>query len=307
MQVYLPIAEMSVNIFLVLGIGIVVGWLSGLFGVGGGFLMTPLLMFLGVSPAVAVGTGANQIVASSVAGVMAHWRRGNVDVRMGMVLLVGGLVGSGIGVFLFRWLRSVGHIDLAIALCYVVFLGTIGSLMLGESLLATWRARRPGHVPRDAVQEESGHWADRLPLKMTFHRSRLYISVIPPFLVGVLVGVLAAIMGVGGGFVAVPAMIYVLRMPTQVVIGTSLFQVIFVSANTAFLQALLNQTVDVMLALTLLVGAVTGAQFGARFGSRIKAEQMRILLALLVLAVCIRLAFDLMVEPEELFILGGGG
>lgn len=306
MQVYLPIAEMSVNIFLVLGIGIVVGWLSGLFGVGGGFLMTPLLMFLGVPPAVAVGTGANQIVASSVAGVMTHWRRGNVDVRMGMVLLLGGMAGSGVGVLLFRWLRSLGHIDLAIALCYVLFLGTIGLLMLGESLVATWRSRRPGHGIHDAGQDNSRHWADRLPLKMTFQRSGLRISALLPFGIGALVGILAAIMGVGGGFVAVPAMIYLLRMPTQVVIGTSLFQVIFVSANTAFLQAWLNQTVDVMLTLTLLVGAVTGAQFGARFGSRIKAEQMRVLLALLVLSVCIRLAFDLMVEPRDLFILGRG-
>lgn len=306
MQVYLPIAEMSVNIFLVLGIGIVVGWLSGLFGVGGGFLMTPLLMFLGVPPVVAVGTGANQIVASSVAGVMTHWRRGNVDVRMGMVLLLGGVAGSGVGVLLFRWLRSLGHIDLAIALCYVLFLGTIGLLMLGESLVATWRARRPGHSMHDADQANPRHWADQLPLKMTFQRSNLRISALLPFGIGALVGILAAIMGVGGGFIAVPAMIYLLRMPTQVVIGTSLFQVIFVSANTAFLQAWLNQTVDVMLTLTLLVGAVTGAQFGARFGSRIKAEQMRILLALLVLSVCIRLAFDLMVEPGELFVLGRG-
>ena len=301
MQIYLPIAEMSLNVFLLLGMGGAVGFLSGLFGVGGGFLMTPLLIFIGVPPAVAVGTEANQIVAASVSGVLAHWRRGNVDVKMGLVLLLGGFAGSTLGVMLFSFLRGVGQIDLVISLCYVVFLGTIGSLMLYESM-RTMRRRKTAPGQRMKLHQHT--WVHGLPLKMRFRRSKLYISALLPFAVGFLVGVLAAIMGVGGGFVMVPAMIYLLGMPTAVVIGTSLFQIIFVTANVTFLQAYANQTVDVVLALMLLTGAVIGAQFGARAGARLHGEELRGLLALMVLAVCGKLFFDLLVTPDDIYSLG---
>lgn len=301
MQIYLPIAEMSVNVFLLLGMGAGVGFLSGLFGVGGGFLMTPLLIFIGIPPAVAVGTEANQIVAASVSGVLAHWRRGNVDFKMGLVLLLGGLAGSTLGVMLFSFLRGVGQIDLVISLCYVIFLGIIGALMLFESA-RTMRRRKTAPGQRRKLHQHN--WVHGLPLKMRFRRSKLYISALMPFGVGFLVGVLAAIMGVGGGFVMVPAMIYLLGMPTTVVIGTSLFQIIFVTANVTFLQAYANQTVDVVLALMLLIGAVIGAQFGARAGAKLHGEELRGLLALMVLAVCGKLFFDLLVTPNDVYSIG---
>lgn len=307
MQIYLPIAEMSVNIFLILGMGGMVGFMSGLFGVGGGFLMTPLLMFLGVPPAVAVGTEANQIVASSVSGVLAHFRRNNVDVKMGLILMVGGFIGSTFGVWLFAFLRGLGQIDLAISLSYVVFLGIVGGLMFVESLQSLRKSSKAGEsgAPRKKLHQHT--WIHGLPFKMRFRRSGLYISAILPLLIGVFVGILAAIMGVGGGFVMVPAMIYLLGMPTQVVVGTSLFQIIFVTANTTMLQSVMNQTVDVVLALLLLLGGVIGAQFGARAGVKLKGEQLRVLLALMVLAVCGKLAFDLVLEPADLFSLGAKG
>jgi hypothetical protein len=301
MQIYLPIAEMSVNVFLLLGMGAGVGFLSGLFGVGGGFLMTPLLIFIGIPPAVAVGTEANQIVAASVSGVLAHWRRGNVDFKMGLVLLLGGLAGSTLGVMLFSFLRGVGQIDLVISLCYVIFLGTIGALMLYESA-RTMRRRKTAPGQRRKLHQHN--WVHGLPLKMRFRRSKLYISALMPLGIGFLVGVLAAIMGVGGGFVMVPAMIYLLGMPTAVVIGTSLFQIIFVTANVTFLQAYANQTVDVFLALMLLIGAVIGAQFGARAGAKLHGEELRGLLALMVLAVCGKLFFDLLVTPSDVYSIG---
>ncbi|MEQ8508048.1 MAG: sulfite exporter TauE/SafE family protein [Rhodospirillaceae bacterium] len=309
MQIYLPIAEMSVNVFLILGMGGVVGLLSGLFGVGGGFLMTPLLFFIGVPPAVAVGTEANQIVASSVSGVLAHWRRGNVDFRMGAVLTVGGFIGSGIGVALFSVLRGLGQIELVISLCYVIFLGVIGGLMFYESMNAIVRQRKaPAGRPASSARGPGRHtWIHGLPFKMRFRKSKLYISALLPLGIGFVVGILAAIMGVGGGFVMVPAMIYLLGMPTQVVIGTSLFQIIFVTANTTFLQATVNQTVDVVLALLLLIGGVIGAQIGARMGAKLRGEQLRVLLALIVLGVCLKLAFDLVVTPTEPFSFGGAG
>jgi len=303
MQIYLPIAEMSVNVFLLLVMGGGVGFLSGLFGVGGGFLMTPLLIFVGVPPAVAVGTEANQIVASSVSGVLAHWRRGNVDIKMGLVLLLGGLLGSTFGVGLFSFLREVGQIDLVIRLSFVVFLGIIGLLMLYESLRSMGR-RRAGQSARGKLHQHT--WVHGLPLKMRFRRSKLYISALLPLGVGFLVGVLAAVMGVGGGFVMVPAMIYLLGMPTSVVVGTSLFQIIFVTANVTFLQAYANQTVDVVLALLLLAGAVIGAQFGVKVGARLHGEQLRGILALMVLAVCAKLFFDLLAAPADLYSIGVG-
>jgi uncharacterized membrane protein YfcA len=260
--------------------------------------MTPLLIFMGVPPAVSVATSANQIVASSVSGVIAHWRRGNVDFKMGMVLLAGGFVGSSAGVALFTLLRRFGQIDLVINLSYVVFLGTIGLLMLNESVRAILRSRRPT-ARRSKLHQHN--WLHGLPLKMRFRRSKLYISALLPLGIGFFVGLLTALMGVGGGFVMVPAMIYLLGMPTGVVVGTSLFQIIFVTANVTFLQALNTQTVDVILAITLLIGAVIGAQFGTQLGARLRGEQLRSLLALVVLAVCAKLAVDLVVTPIDLY------
>jgi len=301
MNIYLPIAEISVNVFLLLGMGGAVGFLSGLFGVGGGFLMTPLLIFIGVTPAVAVATEANQIVASSVSGVLAHWRRGNVDFRMGFVLLVGGTLGSVFGVWLYGFLRGLGQLDLVIALCYVVFLGVVGGLMFLESARALFRRRRAGDVRRKLHQH---HWMHGLPFKIRFRKSKLYISALLPIAIGFLVGVLAAIMGVSGGFIMVPAMIYLLGMPTSVVVGTSLFQIIFVTATVTFLQASQNQTVDAVLALILLTGGVIGAQIGSRAGTRLRGEQLRVLLAVLVLAVCGKLAYDLVATPIDPFAIG---
>lgn len=300
MDIYLPIAEVSVNVFLILGMGGGVGFLSGLFGVGGGFLMTPLLMFIGIPPAVAVATEANQIVASSVSGVLAHWRRGNVDLKMGGVLLVGGVAGSSFGVWLFIFLRELGQIDLVIKLSYVVFLSIIGTLMLIESVKVMMVRKKKGTV----ATRRSHTWFHGLPLKMRFRKSKLYISALLPFLVGFVVGILAAIMGVGGGFVMVPAMIYLLGMPTSVVVGTSLFQIIFVTANVTILQSVSNQTVDVVLAMLLLVGGVIGAQIGARAGAKLQGEHLRGLLAIMVLSVCLKLTYDLVVTPTELFSLG---
>lgn len=302
MQVYLPIAEVSVNAFLLLGLGGMVGVLSGMFGVGGGFLMTPLLFFIGIPPTVAVATEANQIVASSFSGLLAHLRRKTVDIKMGMVLQIGGLIGAGLGVFIFNYLKSLGQVDLLVKLCYVVFLGIIGSLMFVESLNAL-RKSKSGVAPK----RKKHNWIHGLPFKMRFRTSGLYISVIPPVLVGVAVGILAAIMGVGGGFIMVPAMIYLLGMPTKVVVGTSLFQIILVTAFTTMLHATTNFTVDVVLAVLLLVGGVIGAQIGTVIGARLRAEQLRILLAGMVLLVCGKLAFDLLVMPSELFTLGAAG
>lgn len=304
MQIYLPIAEISVSAFLLLGLGGLVGVLSGMFGVGGGFLMTPLLFFIGIPPAVAVATEANQIVASSFSGVLAHFKRKTVDLKMGTVLLIGGLIGAAIGVQVFAMLRAMGQVDLLVKLCYVVFLGAIGSLMFTESLRAIRRSRGPHARPAPRRQHS---WVHGLPFKMKFRTSGLYISAIPPLVVGALVGILAAIMGVGGGFIMVPAMIYLLGMPTKVVVGTSLFQIIFVTGFTTLMHATTNYTVDMALAVLLLIGGVVGAQIGTRIGVKMKAEQLRILLAIMVLGVCLKLALELLIQPGEVFTLGTGG
>ena len=304
MLIYLPIAEVSVNAFLLLGLGGLVGVLSGMFGVGGGFLMTPLLFFIGIPPAVAVATEANQIVASSFSGVLAHLKRKTVDFKMGTVLMLGGLLGAAIGVVLFNHLKNLGQVDLLVKLCYVVFLGIIGGLMFFESLRAIRRTSRNAAPPKKSRQRG---WVQKLPLKMRFRTSGLYISIIPPLIVGVFVGILAAIMGVGGGFIMVPAMIYILGMPTKVVVGTSLYQIIFVTAFTTLLHATTNYTVDVALAVLLLVGGVIGAQIGTQIGTRLKAEQLRILLAIMVLMVCGKLALDLLIQPSELYSIGSAG
>jgi uncharacterized membrane protein YfcA len=299
MHLYIPIAEMPANVLLFLGTGWAVGFLSGLFGVGGGFLMTPLLIFSGIPSAVAVGTGAAQIVASSVSGAVAQYRRNNVDIKMGLVLLLGGVAGSLIGVQMVKILRKAGQFDLFLGLSYVTFLGVIGTLMLIESLTAIQKSR--AGVPSSARRTGQHSWIHGLPFKMRFHRSKLYISAIPPLMIGAFVGFLAALMGAGGGFIMVPAMIYLLRVPTNVVVGTSLFQIVFVTAVTTVLQATENHAVDVVLALILIVSGVIGAQFGASAGSRLKGEQLRFLLAALVILVCLRIGWDLIVTPPELY------
>jgi hypothetical protein len=305
MNFYLPVAEMSANVLVFLAMGGAVGFLSGMFGVGGGFLMTPLLIFAGIPAAVAVGTEAAQILAASVSGALAQWRRRNVDVKMGVVLLSGGLVGSAIGVELVRVLRRQGVFDFFVASCYVTFLGVIGMLMLIEST-NTIRKSRSGSII-SGRRSGQHNWVHGLPMKMRFTRSKLYISAIPPLLLGLFVGLLAAIMGVGGGFIMVPAMIYLLRMPTNVVVGTSLFQIVFLTAATTVLHASQNQNVDVVLAVLLMAGGVVGAQFGAAAGQRLKGEQLRFLLAAFILAVCLRFAWQLVATPADLYSLAAGG
>ncbi len=299
MGIYLPIAEMSVSIFVLLAMGGAVGFLSGMFGVGGGFLITPLLIFYNIPPAIAVATGANQVVASSISGALFHFKRGSLDVKLGTVLLAGGIVGSSLGAYVFSLLRQVGQLDLFISLLYVALLGTVGGLMLVESVRAM-RQSAAGTTPARA-----GHhnWIHRLPLKMRFRTSKLFVSVIPVLGIGAVIGFLASIMGVGGGFIMVPALIYLLKVPTNVVVGTSLFQIVFVAAYTTVVHSATNQTVDIVLAFFLMVGGVIGAQYGARAGQKLKGEQLRALLALLVIAVALRLAFDLFVRPPSIYSL----
>ena len=301
MSIYLPIAEMNVNILLIVLLGIMVGGLTGLFGVGGGFLMTPLLIFLGIPPTVAVGTEAPHVLASSFSGVIAHWRRKNVDIKMGIFLLTGGIAGSIVGVNLFKVLREFGQIDVIIQFLFLIFLGFIGLSMLFESAKTTIKKYRTTSLIRTKLHQHS--WIHGLPFKMRFHRSKLYISTIPPVIIGFFVGILSAMMGVGGGFIMIPAMVYILGMSTNVVVGTSLFQIIFVTANSTFFQSYLNQTVDIVLASLMILGGVIGAQVGARLGSTFKAEYLRGVLAILVLAVCIKIFLDLTLTPDDLFSL----
>ncbi|ADZ71659.1 sulfite exporter TauE/SafE family protein [Polymorphum gilvum] len=301
MQIYLPIAELPVNMFMIFGMGGAVGFLSGLFGIGGGFLLTPLLIFSGIPPAVSVATVTSQVVASSASGVLAYWRRGAIDMKLAFVLMLAGIAGSALGVWLFELLQRLGQLDLVISLSYVTFLGTIGGLMLVESLRAIQR-RRGGAVP--AARRPGQHnWIHGLPFKMRFRRSKLYVSVIPIVLLGGAIGFLGTVLGIGGGFMMVPALIYLLRVPTSVVIGTSLMQILFTMAAATILHAIGTQTVDIVLALILMVGGVIGAQFGARMGQKLRGDQLRLLLALLVLAVGIRFAVDLLVVPDDLYSL----
>jgi uncharacterized membrane protein YfcA len=296
--VHLPIAELTENVLMLLGIGGGVGFLSGLFGVGGGFLLTPLLIFIGIPAPVAVASGANQVLGASVSGVIVHWRRGNVDLKMGGILLVGALTGSWLGVWLFGILRQFGQIDLVISLSYVILLGSIGSLMLFEGVKALLETRKG--MPRLHDRGPNRHnWMHGLPFKTRFRRSRLYISLILPVGVGLIGGLLSAIMGVGGGFLMVPLMIYVIGMPTAVVVGTSLFMVIFVTANVTFLQSWQYQTVDIVLTLFMLIGGVIGAQLGARMAPRVPADKLRVMLAVMVLAVGAKMFWDLTIAPVD--------
>ncbi len=299
MEIYLPIAEQSINVFLLLGLGAAAGLLAGMFGVGGGFLATPLLIFVGIPPAVAVASQANQVVANSVSSLQVQWRRGNVDLRMGLILLCGGIVGSSGGVSLFTYLKRIGQIDFVIAVLYVVMLSAIGLLMLFESLRTYFRRRRNPQAPRGKLHTH--YLVHRLPLKLRFYKSKLYISALLPLGLGFSIGILSAILGVGGGFVLVPAMIYLLGMPTSVVIGTSNFQILFVAANVTFLQATTNGTVDVVLAVLLILGGVIGAPIGARIAARMPGVALRGLMAVLVLAVAAELLFELLRTPLSPF------
>ncbi len=305
MDLYLPIAEVSVNAPLLVALGAAVGFISGLFGIGGGFLMTPVLVFLGIPPAVAVASEANHVAASSVSSVIAYSRKRVVDFRMGAVLAGGGVVGAFIGVEAFRLLRLLGQADLVVSVSYLLFLGVIGALMLRESLETIIR-RRKGEAPKPR-RDKRPVLLYALPLKMRFPRSRLYISVIPPILLGIFVGVLSAIMGVGGGFILVPAMVYLLRMPAGVVVGTSLFNIVITTTLTSILQAGRNQTVDIVLATLLLIGGVVGAQLGAKASARFRAEELRALLALIVLLVGLQMGLGLFITPDDPFVLMAGG
>ena len=303
MEIYLPIAEMSVHWLVVLGMGFGVGFLSGLFGVGGGFLLTPLLVFYGIPSGIAVATTLSHITASSVSGAIAQWRKRAIDFKMAGVMLVGGIAGTGLGVWLFAIMRRAGQMDLVVSLSYVLLLGTVGGIMLNESV-ATLKAARTGIVPPSRPVNRG--WIQALPFKMRFRVSRLYISVIPPILIGFAVGILSAIMGIGGGFIIVPAMIYLLRMPTNVVIGTSLTQIVGVGAVTTILQASTNYSVDIVLAAILIAGGVVGAQFGVRAGDKLRGEQLRFLMAVLVLAMCARLLWGLVVTPSDFYSVAFG-
>jgi len=301
-EIYLPIAEQSINVFLLLGLGGVAGLLAGMFGVGGGFLATPLLIFVGIPPAVAVASQANQVIANSVSSLQVQWRRGNVDLRMGLVLLLGGIFGSSVGVTLFTYLKRIGQIDFVIAVLYVVMLSAIGGLMSVESLRTYFRNKRHPETPRGKLHQH--YMVHRLPWKMRFYKSKLYISALLPIGLGFVIGILSAILGVGGGFVLVPAMIYLLGMPTAVVIGTSNFQVLFVAANVTFLQSATNGTVDVVLALLLILGGVVGAPIGARIAAKMPGVALRGLMAVLILGVAAQLLVELLRAPYSPYSLG---
>ncbi|MEP1931556.1 MAG: sulfite exporter TauE/SafE family protein [Roseibium sp.] len=299
MQLYLPIAEIPVNIFVIFGMGGAVGFLSGLFGIGGGFLLTPLLIFSGIPPAVSVATVTTQVVASSASAVVTYWRRKAIDFKLATILLAGGVVGSLLGVILFDVLQSLGQLDVVISLSYVTFLGTIGGLMLVESVKAI-RRRRSGEAPR-ARRPGQHNWIHGLPLKIRFRKSKLYVSVIPVIGLGAIIGFLGTVLGIGGGFMMVPALIYLLRVPTSIVIGTSLFQILFTMAAATIFHSMGTKTVDIVLAMTLMIGGVIGAQFGARMGANLRGDQLRLLLALLVLGVGLRFAVDLLLVPTDFY------
>ncbi len=302
--IYLPVAGNAVSIPLLLGLGGTVGFLSGLFGVGGGFLLTPLLIMIGIPPTVAAASDSNQIVAASSSGTYAHARAGTVDFKMGLLLLLGGIAGGSVGVYLIKLLRAMGNADFVITVTYVVMLGSIGGYMFAESL----RSLRLGpSTPREDVRPSLyARLVTSLPWQMDFPRSNVRLSVLMPLLLGVLVGALAAIMGVGGGFIMVPVMVYLLRMPMHVVVGTSLFQILFTCINVTVLQARMNHTVDFVLALILLCGSVIGAQLGALTSKRLKADQLKILLAIIVLGVTAKMLMGLLLTPEHLLSYRGG-
>ncbi len=305
MQIYLPIAEIPVNVIVILLLGLLTGFLAGMFGIGGGFIATPLLMFIGIPPAIAVSTSANQIIASSVSGLLANLRRGAVDIKMGLFLIIGGFIGSSLGVSLFQLLQKTGQIDIVISLVYVIFLGSISIMMLIDGI-KTITAKKYNIVW--AVKENSNmdgflKWAEDLPWQVHFPKSGITISVLVPITLSIGIGVLVALMGIGGGFIMIPAMIYILRMPSAVVVGTSLFQIIFIACNTTFLQAVTNNTVDIVLAFLMIISSSIGAQIGNRSGTKVDADSLRSFLALLLFAVCFKMFFSLFTSPESLYLI----
>ena len=305
MQIYLPIAEIPVNILLILSLGLLTGILAGIFGIGGGFLATPLLMFIGIPPAIAVSTSANQIMASSVSGVLTHLKRGGVDIKMGIYLLIGGLFGSVIGVWIFGILQNIGQIDLVISLVYVIFLGTIGTLMFFDSantilekkfnIVLRKKGNNIGVLGR-LIKKTA-----KLPLKTYFPKSDIKTSLLVPLILGVVGGTLVSIMGIGGGFIMIPVMVYILRMPSNVIVGTSLFQIVFIAGNVTFLQAYANHNVDVVLAFLMIISSVVGAQIGSRIGYKIDANSLRSLLSIMILSVCVKMVGNLFVDPVSLY------
>ncbi len=301
MQIYLPIADLPVNVFLVLGMGLAVGYMSGMFGIGGGFLMTPLLIFIGISPAVAVASVSSHIAASSFTGAITYWRRRAIDIALAMMLLSAGIVGTASGVWLFTFLRAVDQLDLMIGLSYVTLLSVVGALMIYESVQAELRARKG--MPATLRRPGSHTWLHRLPFKLRFKRSKIYVSAIPVLAIGYIIGFVGAIMGIGGGFLLVPMLIYFLRVPTATVIGTSMVLTLVTMASATVMHATTNHLVDAVLALLLMVGGVVGAQFGARTGQRMRGERLRLLLGLLVFAVGLRFAYELVLQPDDLFSL----
>ncbi|OFW79851.1 MAG: permease [Alphaproteobacteria bacterium RIFCSPLOWO2_01_FULL_40_26] len=305
MQIYLPIAEIPVNILLVLLLGLIAGFLAGMFGIGGGFIATPLLMFIGIPPAISVATSTNQIISASVSGLLAHFRKGNVDVKMGLFLVLGGFFGSTFGVSIFRFLQTTGHIDIVIALVYVLFLGAISITMLVESVRTlvekkygvTWEKSEKSHMENFLAK------IDNLPCQSFFPKSGITVSIFVPIILSFGIGILVALMGIGGGFLMIPAMIYILRMPSNMVVGTSLFQIVFIAANATFLQAVSNNTVDIILAFLMIISSAIGAQLGTRAGYRVDADSMRAFLALLLLAVCVKMMFVLFAEPQSFYVI----
>jgi uncharacterized membrane protein YfcA len=298
-QIYLPIAELPVNVLLILFMGLAVGFISGMFGIGGGFLMTPLLIFVGIAPAVAVASVASHVAASSFSGAISYWRRRALDPALALVLLTGGLTGTTAGVWLFTLLRAIGQLDLTIAMSYLILLGAVGTMMIAESVSAILRAR--GGRPAEIRRPGSHLWIHGLPLKLRFKTSKIYVSVIPIITIGFLIGFIGAVMGIGGGFLLVPALIYLIRVPTGVVIGTSMVLTLVTMAYATIIHAATNHLVDALLALILMIGGVIGAQFGARTGQKFSGEQLRLLLGILVLMVGLRFAYDLVVQPPDLY------
>lgn len=304
-QIYLPIAEIPVNVILILLLGLATGFLAGMFGIGGGFIATPLLMFIGIPPAIAVSTSTNQIISASVSGLLAHFRKGNVDIKMGLFLVLGGFIGSTIGVSIFKILQKTGHIDIVIALVYVIFLGSISVTMLIDSIKTlvekkygvTWEKSDKSNM------ENFLRKIDSLPCKSYFPKSGVVISIFVPIILSIGIGILVSLMGIGGGFLMIPAMIYILRMPSNMVVGTSLFQIVFIASNATFLQAVTNNNVDIVLACLMIFSSAIGAQIGSRAGYRVDADSLRSFLSLLLLAVCVKMLFVLFTEPTSLYMI----
>ncbi len=305
MQIYLPIAEIPVNIILILLLGLLTGFLAGMFGIGGGFLATPFLMFIGIPPAIAVSTSANQIIASSVSGLLANLKRGNVDIRMGIFLVIGGFIGSTLGVSIFRFLQKTGHIDIVINIVYVIFLGSISIIMLIDGI-KTITAKKYNIVwekKQNSKMDRFLEHLDKWPWKIYFPKSEISVSVFIPIILSIGIGILVALMGIGGGFIMIPAMIYILRMPSTVVVGTSLFQIIFIASNSTFLQAVTNNNVDIVLGFLMIISSSIGAQLGTRSGTKVDADSMRSFLALLIFLVCAKMFLSLFTSPSELFFI----